>query len=194
MRRVWIILLVLPLISWGCKNKTPGSQATGQPYVVQQVQGPFSPEDTRAAFQALGLAAERFECFLPQAGQLHLFVRRYVDGQLAATPGQSALSVDSGNQRFLLFTHTQDSSLTLTSTCGGAMTSWGRIGIGGCRASTSQAMAPVTLTPGQEVPLYVYAASNGDLASTAGAPVEQWIAQYPLTIVVYARWQPNAGS
>jgi hypothetical protein len=193
MRRTWIVSLALLFVVWGCKDKTPGGRAAGQPYVVRQVQGPLSSEDIRAAFHALGLQVEHFDCFLPQGGQLHLSVRRYVDGQLAATPGRSATGVASGRRRFLLFTHKQKSSLSFTFTCGGAAVSWGQIDIGGYRASTSHVFEPATLEPGKEVPLYAYLASNGDLATSSATSAEQFIAQYPLAIVVSAEWQPYGG-
>ena len=193
MRHTWIVFLTLPLIVWGCKDKAPTAPTAGPPQVMRQVSGPLSPEDTQAAFQALGLQVERFDCFLPRAGKLHLFVRRYVEGQLAATPGKSALGLQAGNQHFLLFTHKQDSSLSFTFTNAGASTSCGQIDISGYRASTWRALSPVTLTPGQEVPFYIYAASNGDLAAPSSASAEQLIAQYPLAIVVCAEWLPNEG-
>ncbi len=193
MRRTWIISLVLPLVLWGCKDRRPGSQAAGQPYVVRPVQESLSPEDVRAAFHALGLQIERFDCFLPKDGKLHIFVRRYVDGQLAATPGKSMVSIAAGNQRFLLFTHKQDSSLSLTFARAGGTVSWGQIDIGGYGASTSHAFGPATFEPGKEIPLYVYLASNGDLATSPAISAEQFIAQYPLAIVVSAEWQPNEG-
>lgn len=193
MRHMWIVSLALPLALWGCKDRTPGGQAAGQPYVVRPVQESLSPEDIRAAFHALGLQVERFDCFLPKDGKLRVFVRRYVDGQLAATPGESTVSIGAGDQHFLLFTHKQDSSLTFTFARGGGTVSWGQIDVGGYGASTSHALSPVTLEPGKEVALYMYAASKGDLASAPPMPVEQLVTQYPLTIVVFAEWQPNQG-
>jgi hypothetical protein len=157
------------------------------------VQGPLSSEDIRAAFHALGLQIERFDCFLPQGGQLRLTVRRYVDGRLVATPDRSAMGIASGKQRFLLFTHKQDSSLSFTFTCGGTTISGHQIETAGYQASTLHAFRSVALEPGKEIPLYVYLASNGDLATSPAISAEQFIAQYPLAIVVSAEWQPNEG-
>ncbi len=190
MRHVWILSLALPLVLWGCKDKKAVSPAA-QPYVVRPVYESLSPEDAHAAFYALGLQIERFNCFLPKAGKLHLSVRRYVDGRLAATPGSGALSCAAGHQRLLLFRHKQDSSLTFTFADAGGSLSWGQIDTGGYQASTSHTFGPTTLELGKEIPLYAYLASNGDLETSAATSAEQYIAQYPLAIVVSAEWWPS---
>ena len=183
--------LAVMLAAGGCDESVLEESAAQEPYVIRRVDTPLSPEDIRDAFGVLGLRIERYDYTLPQAGKLHLTTRRYFESEFVRDSGRSTISVDAGRQQLTIFMERKEGSLSFDFGTGGARLGWGSIDVSEYGAWTSGSLAPGKLEPRKKVPLFAYAASDGELSGLTPRPVEQLADEYPLLVVVFAELRPD---
>ena len=188
---MWMLPLAGMLAVCGCDESVLEESAAQEPYTIRRVGTPLSAEDIRDAFDVLGLRIERYDYTLPHAGKLRLITRRYLDGELVRNSGRSTISVDAGRQQLTVFMERKEDTLSFDFGTGGARLGWGSIDVSEYGARTSGSLAPEKLEPGKEVPLFAYAASDGELSGLTPRPVEQLADEYPLLVVVFAEFRPD---
>ena len=186
-----IICLALLLLSASC-NQAPQTAEQVASYTVQKVDRPLSNDEVKTMFSVLGLEFERFSCQLPENAKVSFYPGLFINGIETNDNGGGggSVTVKQGLQEFFLFVKHDGDKDTIEFSVqeeGGSRIGCGTASLEGYTARTWR-LLPVEVLHDLEQPLFIYAASNGNLEGIPSdyVDLDTLVKKYEFAMIIFA--------